>query len=146
MQPNDISAVLGSLSREDGTGEIPIGIRWQTLFAKLKELGISYEKDGYSVQCSDGTSYYGDDRMVEDINLMQTTKGLRVGDPVGKVLELYGEISVVYHNDLWYYAYRFAQGIDFHVGADGDGKDATVTFITISKIPSWANESFDGGE
>lgn len=114
----EIAALLAQLTNEDGTGEVNLNMTWQEIAAVLDEKGISYEvmgswtetdaeysSDGRYIFTDDGSSYrpyYG------IIDLHQTKKGLKVGEPLSRAVELYGkpdkiEINPCYDNVVDYY-------------------------------------------
>ena len=118
MNITEIAALLSQLTNEDGTGEINLNMTWQEIAAVLDNKGIlykvngtwteadaEYSSDSRSIFTADGSyyrPYYG------SIYLHQTKKGLRVGEPLSRTVELYGEpdkieANLCYDNVMMYY-------------------------------------------
>jgi hypothetical protein len=113
------------------------------LTKKLDALGVVYIQEGFAVFCEDGTEYLGGGSGSGEINqimLMQTSKGLKIGDSVRKAKELYGEIELTDSEGSLYYQYKFSENAWFSVIVDSRGDDAKVSHISVEKIPSWWTE------
>lgn len=114
----EIAEILAQLTNEDGTGEINLNMTWQEIAAVLDEKGILYTVNGswteadteYSSDCryiftADGSDYRPYFNMID---LHQTKKGLKVGEPLSRAVELYGEpdkseANPCYYNIVTYY-------------------------------------------
>ena len=155
VQPTDtktVSAILGSLTKEDGTGEVAIHSNQKDLKSRLDTPGISYSQVNNSIECSDGTMYLGySDGMtgvkIRQIKLMQTSRGLKIGDPVSKMKEIYGDAELQTGPIGPHYIYNFPNedNNEFKVIADGITDSAKITYLSVSEDPSWGIET-DAGE
>ena len=96
---------LAKLTKEDGTGEISLDMSAQEIVAVLDKYGIEYDdyqpdeeyKSGHVSISRNGycTKYYD---KYGQFSLQQSYKGLKVGDDLDRVLELYGEPDEIVSN------------------------------------------------
>jgi|LSQX01.2.fsa_nt_gb outer membrane lipoprotein-sorting protein len=137
-----VSAKLASMTNEDGTGKISIHSDINVLVKKLDELKISYTNEkGQIIRCNDGTTYYADsDGLIREVLLMQTSKGLKVGDDVKKMKELYGDAELKTDYIGFYYVYTFSNKNQFQIVADGKDESAKITYISVAEDPMWGIE------
>jgi hypothetical protein len=98
-----VSAKLAKLTKEDGTGEIYIGISPQDAMKILDRHEIPYIVDRFEngsvagLDFEDGTTYFfadifgesQDDMGLCDVYQTQTYRGIKMGDPLSKVKEVY---------------------------------------------------------
>lgn len=153
MNLSEISAVLGELTNEDGTGEINLNMTWEEIAAVLDEKGIPYEQKG-----SDGMEYilaangnsYG--LFQWSFRLAQLKSGVKISDPMTKATETYGEPDMVrlwgLSDNLYYYTYdmgRFfceAKKEDMTVILKFEVIDGTITQIDLFLLDDLQAEEF----
>jgi len=139
-----LSERIAKLIREDGTGTISIGMHRSDVLKLLDEENIPYSMIAGDIELGDGL-YFGlggvigggtyyhfdfDTLQLDSIYpMMQSFRGLKVGDSVQRVLELYGEPDEYYDVEFEYFQYLFPTDegtVSFTVGVRGLGDDAKV--------------------
>jgi len=110
MKIEDAAAFLATLTNEDGTGEINLNMTWQEIAAVLDEKGVLYEVMGISSEDPENP-YDWRSIFTEDCTdyspasgrykFHQSKKGLKVGEPITKAIEIYGEPDKIVI-DSWY--------------------------------------------
>lgn len=145
-QPNEVSAELATLIKEDGTGDIFIGMKRNEVIKVLEKEGIYYDIDKNmnpryaAIKFTDGSFFsFGD--ALERFEATQTNKGLKIGDLASKIEELYGKAEIDERAVMKYYIYHYGGDITLTVGAEGKDNSAKITYIEIESKPSWAYES-----
>ncbi|MBQ6569408.1 MAG: hypothetical protein IJL87_04045 [Clostridia bacterium] len=110
-----IYARLARLTKEDGTGEISLDMGAQEIVEVLNKYGIEYndfrpddDEQGGFVGVADNRYFSNNIDGWGTFALMQSYKGLKYGDTVEKVLELYGkpdEIMETSQYETYVYVY-----------------------------------------
>lgn len=92
VSKDELYAKLAQLTKEDGTGEINLQMNKDEIAEVLEKYGIDYTVREMGIYIDDHACYdtdtwggYG------SFDMGQSYKGLKIGDSVMKVLELYGE-------------------------------------------------------
>ena len=155
MDLAEISETLSQLTNEDGTGEISLNMTWQEIAAVLDEVGIPYEvmevADSYlnAIFASNGNLY----RPYEGkFKVAQLKSGVKISDPISKVIEIYGEPDKVtiweFSDNLYYYDYNmgklYCKETDSKrtVRLGLDVVDGIITQINIDFVAEWNEDTY----
>ena len=121
-------ASVSTLTKEDGTGEIALGMKAADFVKVLKAHKVSYIVQGCDYVTDDGVRYAINNGVLAQISLTAfsapTQKGLKVTDPLSRMTELFGKGYVYSHasdETVQYYRYTYG-GNYFTVMADMAGK------------------------
>ncbi|MDR1565027.1 MAG: hypothetical protein LBS74_08730, partial [Oscillospiraceae bacterium] len=107
IKEKSASQIIAGLINEDGTGEIQINMKREQVMEILKNHNVSSKVVGKEwLEIEDGSKY-----ALGTFEIKQTQKGLKVGDSVSKVYELYsgGEAAYRYDesNDEAYFVFKW---------------------------------------
>jgi hypothetical protein len=123
--------ILADLIAEDGKGTLRPRMAKEELISILDKYSIKYEKrhvDDFEIfDIEDGTSYQTNS-ITSVFRVIQTKQGLKIGDPISKVDELYKGVEKAYDNwegrfKMFTLDYGYEEGVGFHklIIASGDG-------------------------
>jgi hypothetical protein len=136
---------IARLTKEDGTGEIYFGQPVTEIMKVLDNERIIYEIHYFPEPDPDRISYlelrsgtsYGVglyNAVLTDIIVQQTFSGVKVGDTVAKVTQIYGEQEPTDFNGgiyLWYYFPNGGREIQVSIAVNGHEATAKVTNILM---------------
>ena len=143
---------ISQLVKEDGTGIISFGMHRSDVLKILDEQGIPYNEIAGDIELGDsiyfgqgvvgGGTYYlfeHDTLQFKEIFMkVQSFRGLKKGDPVQRIFELYGEPDEFFDSDDQKgYRYYFPSDKDtviFYIGVRGDGDDARVYEMNLFPV------------
>jgi hypothetical protein len=114
--------ILAELVAEDGKGILRPDMSKKEVMEILDKHGIGYkENNNFGISALDfkeGGSYqdHGDYKIIV---IMQTSKGLKIGDPIEKVYELYDNAKEAYslvegYMVMFYFDYGYEKGVGNH--------------------------------
>jgi hypothetical protein len=155
-----ISEKLAKLIKEDGSGIVHLGMQaGQAQKVLISEdvpfiahtAGSSYTGseldmenkifDLLSFQFEDGSSWnFNSDNTLESVGIAQTHKGLKIGDNIAKMKQLYGEPQPWQNGDFLYYIYDYDVDksispdtgmVTFTIGVDKENANQYVNTIHI---------------
>jgi hypothetical protein len=136
---------LAGLTKEDGSGEVPLCSTFDTLKLVLDKYDIPYEAnenilsflENNNITIGYFAGFDGTISTIERVSQMQSAQGLKVGDTAARMKEIYGPIALTDDEGSLYYQYQPNEDVWFSVGVDGKGDDARVKDITVEWIPGW---------
>ncbi|MDR1564129.1 MAG: hypothetical protein LBS74_04140 [Oscillospiraceae bacterium] len=113
--------ILADLVLEDGKGVLRPEMSREEVMSILDKYGISYTEDnrfkGFDILDIEDGAHYEKNDSVSGFTILQTKKGLKVGDPVSKVYELYEGAKDVYEDVESYFGrFKFNYGYEKGVG------------------------------
>jgi hypothetical protein len=150
--PTASSAIIASLTKEDGSGTIYLGMPVEQLMLTLDAIDLSYEVERFEsgdiafIAFEDGTTYDFYDGLFRQTDPAQTFSGLKMGDPISKALELYGSCE---DSSDWtgrtLYLYETKENIVLRIGAKGTSANAPIDYLVLEWIPDGYYDSEGAG-
>jgi len=142
---------VAKLIKEDGTGTISIGMDRSEVLMILNEKNIPYSMIAHDIELGDseyfgqgaaisGGTYYSFDFATMQLNsiypMRQSFCGLKVGDSVQRVLDLYGKPDIYDNTDMgdfYHYLSLLNDGtVYFTVRVFSDGDTAMVNEMSLT--------------
>lgn len=150
---NDPPVAPEIITLEDGTGIISLGMHRDEVIQQFEEWNLNYTLD-YQPEISKYSEifvYYGryvyrfdPDGILFQVDLAITSKGLKPGDSLSKMIEIYSDDYEYDANELEasegevrYYYYNYPNGASFVVEVyfeDGNGKVMDGVFVCNEKF------------
>jgi hypothetical protein len=130
--------ILAELVAEDGKGTLRPDMKKEEVIKILDQHGVQYtENTKYSFDLLDieGGADYENNATASGFSILQTQKGLKVGDPVSKVYELYEGAKEAYEDVEGRFAdFRFNYGYEEGVGTHKFIITTTDDYKTVKLI------------
>lgn len=143
---NDPPVAPETITLEDGTGIISLGMHRDEVIKQFQEWNLNYTLD-YRPEISkysDITVYYGTytyrfdpDGILDQVDLEMTSKGLDYGDSLSKMIEIYGDgyeyevRKLESGGELRYYYYDWPNGTRLFVEVCFNDENSEVMSITV---------------
>lgn len=107
--PSANSGHTGKLTKIDGTGPITVDMPYSEVKKTLDKSGFKYVEGDLTLDTQDGTAYLfwsnNKETRLNRIIFSETAEGLKLGDSVDKMKQIYGEQSAVNTNSGIFYFY-----------------------------------------
>jgi hypothetical protein len=129
-----VAKQIARLLKEDGSGKISINSTLVDIKKTLQSNKIPFEASELGIMFTDGTvlMFNGDDgkgnRTFSEAVLVETPKGLKIGDSVAKMKKLYGDADIKVYITK-YYEYKLKNELSYQFNVDGDGDAAKISDI-----------------
>jgi hypothetical protein len=133
--------ILAELVLEDGKGVLRPEMSKEEVINILNQYGVSYTEDNRFAQSDilniEGGANYEKNPDASGFTIVQTKKGLKAGDPISKVYDLYEGAAQAYENlegrfTRFMFDYGYEEGVGYRklIIVSGDGT-TRVDLITI---------------
>ncbi|MDR1409037.1 MAG: hypothetical protein LBJ12_01940 [Oscillospiraceae bacterium] len=143
--PNLLSAQIAALTNEDGSGTITYDMPLSAVKAALQAAGITYAEQALSLRFADGSAYAfakaDSEATLDHFLLVQSPKGVRMGDSADTVQKIYGKTSLQDFNGNKFLVYHFGKLELIFILKNSAVSQIMLNFATFERKPSAAGIS-----